>query len=148
MLAWSDQFETGHPLIDAQHRMLFSYINRLEVMSQKTGFTREEFEYFLRFVEFLENYILVHFKNEEQCMYRFRCPAHQDNLHSHREFLEFYREFALRLDSKGCGPEAVKELYHFCSNWVRQHILRIDMQLKPCQTPMVEPDEPEDEDLI
>jgi hemerythrin len=148
MLEWSDQFETGHPLIDAQHRTLIGYINRLEAMSQRTSFTREEFEYFLRFVEFLENYILVHFQCEEDCMNRFRCPAHQENLHSHKEFLDFYRAFVPRLKSKGCGPEAIREIYDYCSNWIRRHILRIDVQLKPCQTPIVEPDEPEDVDLI
>jgi len=30
MLQWSEQFETGHSLIDTQHKMLITYINRLE----------------------------------------------------------------------------------------------------------------------
>jgi hemerythrin len=149
MLAWSEQYETGHPVIDAQHRMLISYINRLEVMSQRTGLTREDFEYFLHFVEFLEDYTLTHFNHEEKCMLRYRCPAHQDNVQAHKDFLDFYRGFGRRLGEKGCGPEVIRELYDFCSKWIRQHILKIDVQLKPCQVPVDgTPEEPEELDFI
>ena len=132
MLEWSSQFETGHALIDAQHRMLIGYINRLENYTQKTSLTPEETGLFLRIVEFLETYMLTHFKEEEECMQRHRCPAQHDNRRSHGKFLEFFREFRHRLNQEPGRPELARELHEACSSWVREHILNLDTQLRPC----------------
>jgi len=64
MLNWNEKFETGHELIDTQHRMLISYINRLEVMAGITNPSAVDIELFSRFIEFLESYILTHFTEE------------------------------------------------------------------------------------
>ncbi len=135
MLNWSNKFETGHPLVDAQHRMLISYVNRLEEMSTTTNPSTSEVELFLRFLEFLEDYIMLHFREEEDCMLRFRCPAHKENKIAHTEFLDFFQGFKLRFGEEGYRPEVVKELFDACIAWIQRHILKIDVQLKPCQTP-------------
>lgn len=143
MVKWNEQFETGHAWIDAQHRMLISYVNRLEGLWQNTNPSREEVAEFLRFMEFLEDYIVEHFREEEDCMFRFRCAAHKDNTTAHTEFLDFFRGFKLRFRIEGYRPEVVKELFEACVAWIDQHILRIDVQLRPCQTPFYERDKQE-----
>ncbi|HUC86134.1 MAG TPA: hemerythrin domain-containing protein [Candidatus Acidoferrales bacterium] len=130
MLKWTEKFETGNALLDAQHRMLITYINRLEPFTRVTNPTPQEIDLFLRVVEFLENYALTHFKDEENCMLRFKCPAYRDNKQAHTEFLDFYRQFSRRLSFEGCRPELVKELHQACVAWIQRHILRIDVQLK------------------
>jgi hemerythrin len=143
MLTWTDKFATGHSLIDAQHRMLISYVNNLESLSQNTNPTPQEIELFYRFLVFLEDYIVVHFREEEECTFRFRCPNHRDNKRAHTEFLDFYRGFERQFRTVGYRPEVVKEMYDTCVIWIEGHILRIDVQLRPCQTPFYEPDPPE-----
>ncbi len=135
MLDWNEQFETGHPLIDTQHRMLISYINRLEEMAGNPSPNQEEIELVLRFMEFLENYIMTHFREEEDCMFRFRCPAHQQNQMAHREFLGFFTGTKLRFEVEGYSVEAAQELFEACVAWIQRHILKIDVQMRPCQTP-------------
>lgn len=130
MLKWTEKFETGSPLLDAQHRMLFSYINRLESFTLVRNPSPEELDLFLRVVEFLETYALTHFKDEEECMARARCPAYRQNKEAHSEFLDFYRSFARRLKLEGCRPELVQELHHACLIWIQRHILQVDTQLK------------------
>ena len=143
MLLWTEQFETGHPLVDTQHRMLISYINRLEDLAGNLNPSRVEVELFLRFIEFLETYILTHFGEEEKCMNRFKCPVREENQTAHRAFLAFFRKFKLRLEAEGYRPQVVRELHDSCSAWIQQHILRIDVQLKPCLNQAPEPEPPE-----
>jgi len=131
MLDWNEQFETGHSVIDSQHRMLISYINRLEELSRSRYPIKDEVELFFRFMDFLENYVITHFTEEENCMLRFRCPAHKENMIAHTEFLDFFRGFKLRLEVEGYSSEAVQQLYAACVAWIVRHILRIDVQLKP-----------------
>jgi hemerythrin len=141
MLDWNEKFETGHLVVDSQHRMLIAYVNRLEELSGRSNPSSYDIELFSRFLDFLEGYITTHFREEESCMLRFRCAAHKENMIAHTEFLDFFRGFKLRLQSEAYSPEAVRELYGTCVAWIQRHILRIDVQLKPCQTPLREPDE-------
>lgn len=140
MLNWTEKFATGHELVDAQHRMLFAYINRLETLSENTNPSPQDVELFLRFIEFLEDYIILHFREEEDCMLRFRCPAHKDNQTAHTEFLDFFNGFKSRLDREGYSAEVVQELFAACVAWIQRHILKTDVQLRPCQKPYYERD--------
>ncbi len=135
MLQWSTQFETGHTLIDSQHQMLISYFNRLESMATNRSPSRQEEEFLLNLVNFVETYSVVHFKHEEGCMLRHRCPACAENKEAHGQFLAFFRQFKLRFETEGCRPELVHELQEACATWIQQHILKIDLQLKPCLPP-------------
>ena len=142
MLRWSEQFETGHALIDTQHKMLVNYINRLEGMSRTTNPNRQEVEFYVQLVNFMETYIDVHFKFEEECMESYRCPAHQKNKEAHRKFLVFFRQFKRHFEAEGCRPAVLLELHESCSNWIQQHIMQIDVQLKPCLSRIPAPDPP------
>ena len=113
-----------------QHRMLISYINRLGELAKNDQPNPAERELFLRFLDFLENYIFTHFKDEEGCMHRARCPVCHANVRAHAEFLDFFREFKERLGSSHDVPALTRELHDSCCSWIRQHILRIDVQLK------------------
>jgi hemerythrin len=133
MIEWSEKFETGHSTMDAEHRMLISYFNRLEEMAHVAHPTKDELEMFLHFVDFLENYIGMHFHDEEGLMKRFRCPAHKKNQEAHAEFKAFYHNFTERLKQEGCRPEMIKQLHQYCNQWIQGHILHVDVQMKPCQ---------------
>jgi hemerythrin len=132
MLQWTEEFETGEPSIDSQHKLLVGYINQLEGMSRLTNPDRQEAEFLLNLVDFVEGYTLVHFRHEEGCMVRHRCPAHAENQAAHADFLLFFRQFKLRFESEGCRADLMQQLHDKCAAWVRLHILRIDRQLKPC----------------
>jgi hemerythrin len=132
MLQWTDNFETGDPVIDSQHKTLIGYINRLEGVSRTTNFDRKEAEFIINLVDFVEIYTLEHFKHEEGCMVRHRCPAHQMNKDAHAQFLEFFTRFKRRFEAEGSRPDVLQELHDSCSDWIQKHILQIDLQLKPC----------------
>ena len=132
MLQWNDSFETGHALIDTQHKMLITYINRLETISRNTNPSRQEAEFIVQFIGFMETYIDVHFKQEEECMDSYRCPAHQENKDAHRDFLILFRRFKQQFDTDGSRPEVLMDLHNSVSVWIQKHIMQIDVRLKPC----------------
>ena len=132
MINCNAEVETGHLLIDAQHRMLISYVGRLETLAQAVNPTPEEIHLFMRSLEFLESYALTHFKQEEDCMFRARCPAHRDNLQAHSEFRDFLKQFKRQVDLEGWRADLVLELYRSCNVWIARHILRVDTWLKRC----------------
>lgn len=131
MLDWSTQFETGNAVVDSQHRMFIAYVDRLGELTGNRNPSKDEVELFFRFMDFLDDYIITHFRAEEECMYRFRCPAHRQNLAAHQEFLDFFSGYRRRLELAGYTPEVARELHAACVAWIRRHILAIDAQLQP-----------------
>ena len=132
MLPWNERFATGLPAIDSQHRMLINNINHLEGMLTSTNPNREECEFLVHLVQFLENYAETHFRVEEQCMERYRCPAHQKNREAHEQFRHFFHQFKQRCQTEGFRVDLLKSLHTAISQWIQNHILEVDIQLRHC----------------
>lgn len=132
MVIWSDQFVIGSRTLDLQHRMLINNTNHLECMLTDSDLSREEVEFLIHLVDFLETYAETHFKYEEGCMERYRCPAHAQNKQAHEQFRKFFQEFNERCRTEGLHLEVLRQLHQKLSSWIQEHILVVDTQLKPC----------------
>ena len=129
MLTWSEQFATGSALVDTQHRMLIDKINLLERMLSGPPPAKSAVDELLNF---LGSYVGTHFKFEEQCMEKARCPAHERNKQAHAAFLDVFAKFKARYQVEGPKPELLKSLQTTASDWIKSHILSVDIQLKAC----------------
>ncbi|MGB7768001.1 MAG: bacteriohemerythrin [Verrucomicrobiia bacterium] len=132
MILWTEQFVTGSSTIDQQHRMLINNINHLESMLTETNPSREECEFLVHLVDFLESYAGTHFQFEEHCMEKHRCPAHAQNKQAHEKFLKFIHQFKERYEREGLRLDVLRSLHQFLSSWIEEHILQVDTQLRPC----------------
>ena len=112
--------------------MLIQNINPLECLLTETNPTKETCAFLIDIVDFLEAYTEEHFRFEEGCMERHRCPAHTANKQAHEEFLAFFKQFKEDTRRKGVRPDAVRTLHQTISRWIEEHILLVDTQLKPC----------------
>lgn len=132
MVIWTEQFATGSDAIDQQHRTLINNINHLESMLTDTNPTREEGEFLIHLVDFLELYANTHFEFEERCMESYRCPAHAKNKQAHAQFLKFLHQFKERYKAEGLRLDVLRSLHQTLSSWIQEHILHVDTQLRPC----------------
>jgi hemerythrin len=132
MLVWNENYKTGSDTIDQQHQMLIHNINHLECLLTETNPTKETCDFLIEFVNFLEAYTGRHFRFEEECMEIHRCPAHAINKQAHQAFMAFFKQFKEDIRRKGFRPDTVRTLHQTISLWIEQHILQVDMQLKPC----------------
>jgi len=132
MIVWNEKLKTGDDEIDRQHQTLIDKINQLELMLTDTNPTKEECEFLIHLVTFLESYTKEHFQFEENCMERYRCPVHARNKAAHQEFLKFFEEFRESYRHHGFRPDVIRTLHQTVKSWIEGHILQVDMQLKPC----------------
>jgi hemerythrin len=65
-------------------------------------------------------------------MERAKCPAHEQNKKAHADFLANYGKFKEQLQKKGPKLELLKNIHRTASNWIQQHILSVDIQLRQC----------------
>ncbi len=129
MLVWTEQFATGVPLVDTQHKMLIEKINFLEKILAGPLPPKERCD---ELINFLGSYVGTHFRFEEGCMEKAKCPAHEKNKQAHAAFLGLFGKFKARYTVEGPKPELLKELHGAAAEWIKGHILSVDIQLKSC----------------
>ena len=127
MLIWNETFATGSELVDLQHRRLIENINKLEELLYAPQVSPLECG---ELFTFLEHYVNTHFKLEEMCMERHRCPAHAQNMSEHREFQDVFAQFKRRYLAGDSGLQMLREFLVVANDWIKHHILTVDIQLK------------------
>jgi hemerythrin len=131
LIQWSEKYATGLEEIDQQHKEIINQLNRLHD-AITAGLGKEVVAGILRFTEAYAN---KHFEFEETCMERHRCPVAQLNREQHGLFREKMAHSAQILESGDPTPEQVIALYRELRDWIQNHILKVDTNLRSCVHP-------------
>ncbi len=122
---WNQNLSTKIERIDKQHQELFGRINALiKAMREDKG--QEEV---LNTLKFLEEYIIIHFGEEEYLQRRYNYPNYLAHKAMHEKFLEeFYR---LKLEVINGKPDSffVFVIKEKLSDWLFKHINHIDKNM-------------------
>ena len=132
MITWTKNFETGSAKLDQQHRLLIDNINLLKDLLDTPSPRKEEQEFAVFLVDYLNAYANLHFNDEEQCMEAYRCPAHAINMQQHKRFRVFIHDYKRLCEAEGFKVGLLRNLHEAMRDWIIEHILKIDSQLKPC----------------
>lgn len=126
-IVWDKNLETGIAWQDDQHKELFMKINSL-LHAIRTGKGREEVG---RTVEFLADYVVFHFRDEEMHMEKTGYPGYAAHKKEHREFadvvFELRKEIVFKLAAK--IPVPLVPVQRLLVNWVVNHIAKVDKEL-------------------
>ncbi|HXH72545.1 MAG TPA: bacteriohemerythrin [Mariprofundaceae bacterium] len=127
-IVWSEEYSTGEPEIDKQHKQLFKYLADLEehIASGVTD------EYMKQFLDYLGLYTRSHFCYEEICMRQRKCPVAKQNQEQHDKLLQAYTHYRERFEIEGVSSDLLNKLHSFLLSWLTNHILKIDTNLKAC----------------
>ncbi|PTY05498.1 hemerythrin [Opitutaceae bacterium EW11] len=129
MLTWSPEFETGVAMIDNDHQQLVKGLNDLErALADGQGSAK-----IANLLAFLEKYAAEHFRREEDCMQRHRCPVAAANEKAHQQFMAKFASAKARIaKSPGSSALVAIQTQRELSDWIVQHILRVDLHIKAC----------------
>ncbi len=122
---WSGKFFTGIPEIDYQHYKIVNYVN--ELYREYTGSRNKERlnALLLELAEFAAG----HFATEEKLMQANNYPNFNAHLQEHKKLLGDVGDFIARL--KDNRAEIDDKILEFLNNWLKRHILEVDMQYAP-----------------
>lgn len=125
-MPWSDAFATGIDSIDRQHRWLFTTAADFE-RALDGGRGGATYGVLLRM---LEAYTRAHFRHEEECMEKRRCPVAARNREAHRRFRRALERFNARHRRVGFRERDARRLVRMLDSWLENHICRIDIRLR------------------
>jgi len=124
-IEWTEDLSVGVDEIDEQHKELFKRINKLDSALRK-GKAKAEV---LKFLEFLEEYAVTHFKTEEEFMVSCRYPEYSLHKTNHDRFK---KDLAV-IEKKFEAGAPLVDVMGLCNNllivWFCNHIRTRDMAL-------------------
>ncbi|MDR2444831.1 MAG: bacteriohemerythrin [Spirochaetaceae bacterium] len=125
---WDETFATGNETIDSQHRTLFDALNRLlaAIQSGKTAETKGELK---KAVDFLNDYTIKHFFEEEQIQQQANYPDYPNHHKMHEDFKVTVRELSRELIIRGANEDLVATVRKKLGEWLVTHIKGQDIKL-------------------
>ncbi len=116
---------TGVDDIDAQHREIFARVNALLEATRN----RRSKDEVLRLVEFLGEYVVQHFGEEEREMARTAYPKAEAHRLEHRQLVKELEVLRHELETEGPTALFVIRVGNRVTEWLREHIYRTDRVL-------------------
>jgi hemerythrin-like metal-binding protein len=124
-IAWSQDLATGNAEIDSQHKQIFRLTSNLAEAS-KNGHDPKSLKETL---DFLLNYTIKHFADEEALMSRHNYPGYRDHKKLHDDFHTSVSQLCAEHDTKGTSKELCDRVTFTIVHWVIQHIKQQDFKI-------------------
>ena len=121
---WTEALSVGVPEIDAQHRELFSRVERLLEASLRDDRSRVA-----PLLEFLRDYVAVHFEAEERLMLEQRYPGYRLHKAEHDRFARDLRAMEAELAATGPTGDLAGRVDRGIAEWLRDHVYLTDTAL-------------------
>jgi methyl-accepting chemotaxis protein len=122
---WDESFATGNESIDSQHKTLFDALNRL-LAAMRKGEAGDELKNAL---DFLSNYTVKHFFDEEKIQQRASYPDFPNHHRLHEEFKATVQALGHELIMKGANEKLMADVRKKIGNWLVAHIKGQDVRL-------------------
>jgi len=132
---WSSAYETGNEMVDNDHKRFFSLVE--DVLSSSFTTRRDKIS---TAMDFLMDYAVHHFKNEERLMEECHFPHTKRHKTQHSEFLASVTELIKRFQNSGYAlgelQETSEDVMHFSLDinktivsWLTTHVMSSDLAL-------------------
>jgi len=127
-IEWNPSMSVGSGVLDGHHQMLLECLNRLHPLIGADGKDTEIHQV----IDTLEDFILVHFSEEEQTMIRVGYPDWKAHKVLHDKLYDAV--FDLKSDVDHARPIDAGRLFEFIYDWLIKHILGDDAKYAPYLT--------------
>ena len=122
---WNDSLSVGVDIIDNQHKGIISRVDSLlKAMSQGKG--REEIG---KVISFLADYVVKHFRAEEELMAKYNFEGLTSQMADHVRFMHDFSGLKNEFETNGVSPGLVIQTQQKVCNWLTNHIGNEDKKI-------------------
>jgi hemerythrin len=122
---WDSTLETGHEVIDNQHKQMVAAVNSL-LDACRSGKGDQEIT---RTMDFLTGYTIKHFSDEEKIQIKYGYPDYLVHKRYHDEFKVMVADLTRRLIREGPTDDIVNEVNTQIGDWLLNHIKGDDFRM-------------------
>ncbi len=123
MIELTNDMLTGVAKIDTQHKELINRINAVLAMGSKAVATDET----RKTIDFLGEYILKHFGEEEALQRQSKYPDYDSHKQQHQIYINEFKKLKEEFTANGASPKFTVSLNTSIVNWIVNHIKKVDV---------------------
>ena len=124
-IAWDDSLIMGNEEVDSQHHEMFALLSSL-VSACGDG---TENSILKETLDFLVNYTVKHFHDEEALQLRYGYPAYERHRQMHEDFKITVNNLVQRFSESGSSSELSSDINKIVVRWLTNHILDEDKKI-------------------
>lgn len=124
-LNWDWTLDIGIDSIDNQHKELLNRLNQL-LASIEEGKGKYEV---VKTLDFLEEYVIMHFTEEEKVQKETNYPLFNIQHMQHEEFKSDLKEFRSVFETQGTSAVLALNIQQKLVDWFNNHVLNLDKDL-------------------
>ncbi|MCL2618951.1 MAG: hemerythrin family protein [Defluviitaleaceae bacterium] len=123
-MLWNEKYETGNREVDDEHREIFDLVQKVIDATFKDRGEKME-----TIIDFLANYTIQHFNNEERLMEESGYPHTGEHKRQHAEFLEEVVKLKKKVLAEADRTANNVLINKVIVNWLTKHVLGSDMMM-------------------
>ena len=124
-IVWRESLAIGIPEIDSQHKELLSRFDSL-LKACEGGKGMQELQ---RLLEFLDEYVVKHFSDEENIQRKHHYPGYDAHKNEHDGFIARLKALEDEITTEGVAVHHVTETNNLLLKWLINHISKRDGEL-------------------
>jgi hemerythrin len=124
MITLTKDMELGVPEIDSQHQELVNRLNSVISLGAKSVSSEET----QRTLDFLGEYVIKHFNDEEALQRKSGYPKYEFHREQHQIFIRDYQKLKREFTSGGASVHFTLNLNNSIINWIVRHIKTVDVE--------------------
>ena len=125
LISWTPDLAVHVDKIDEQHKELFKRFNQVgDAIWEGKG--KEEIG---KFLGFMAEYVVVHFRDEEDIMLQNDYPGYSTQKSAHETFTKQMMEIKAKFDNGEADTPLVVKVVEELGSWFKNHIRTLDLAL-------------------
>jgi len=126
---WKEKYKIGVELIDSQHKELFNRVYDFLRTVQNKGDWNEKLNKVKETMNFMEEYVVVHFNDEEAYQDKIGYPERDMHKQVHADFRATINNYVEVFNTKGFNEELVQEFGAKLMTWLIMHVGKADKKI-------------------
>ncbi|NMB43412.1 MAG: hemerythrin family protein [Clostridiales bacterium] len=128
-MLWKDTYELGVPVIDAQHKELFSRVEAfLQVLRSKDSW-EDKLPKINETLEFMKGYVVEHFQDEEEYQKKINYPGYEGHKQIHDGMVNYVLEVSKRFEESSNDENIMQEFGGRLLAWLINHVASQDLRI-------------------
>ncbi|NLL80831.1 MAG: hemerythrin family protein [Tissierellia bacterium] len=128
-MMWKEKYRVGVDLIDDQHIELFSRLSKFIQVVQNEFNWDEKIEEVKETMVFMQEYVVIHFNDEEEYMEKIEYPKLKQHKQIHKDFKDSINDYVVIFQEEGYTEEKIQELCAKLMTWLIMHVGKMDQQI-------------------
>lgn len=129
-MMWRENYRVGVDIIDEQHMELFNNLGEfIKLVQNKTLDWNDRLEKAKETLEFLQDYVVYHFDEEEKLQEKINYPGLDSHREAHRKFKEGIKEYVYIFMEGGFTEDKMQEFSAKLMTWLIMHVGKMDQEI-------------------